>query len=500
MGKKQLLFLVLLITIRCTEIWSMDNSNHAKAPTERRRMDHVRSLISSAKQTFHNWKHEKLHAKFFNVVRETKTDDITRLQKLLARPGIDIHKKDAQGRSVLHIAAQYSTPDAVKCLVQHNAQIDVLDTNGNTPMHYAMLHWFSPFTDECIIFLTECGAQVNVQNNEGDTPMHNIAMLKPPWKTVACLKERGANIDACNNLLRTPLHNAVVRANRLAVVKLIAQGAALNAQDAESNTPLHLAFGHHEPFFEIDTDDNRRTIIKDLLKAGASITSKNNNGLEPCAYMHSLLFEAVYQPLIEAIKNNKSAEVRRLLAQGANININITTENMHYDATHLLNIATNCPRTMPDMVCLLLDAGANPAMSDHQKHTVLGNAFMHGDLEKARLLITHIPRTHIIQKWNKVALPLLLGLKRMRQLPLDVRRLLCLYCVRSACIDEQIERCRNSFKTMLFAFASHTALMGSNEWYMRTEYHYEWRHILDNIPTWHQQITHAIKNKPKALP
>lgn len=50
----------------------------------------------------------------------------------------DINLKDKTLSTPLHVATKTNRPDVVKILVQHGAHITVRDTNGKTPLHYAM--------------------------------------------------------------------------------------------------------------------------------------------------------------------------------------------------------------------------------------------------------------------------------------------------------------------------------------------------------------------------
>ena len=50
----------------------------------------------------------------------------------------DINLKDNTLSTPLHLAIKNNRPHVVKILVQHGANTTIRDTNGKTPLHYAM--------------------------------------------------------------------------------------------------------------------------------------------------------------------------------------------------------------------------------------------------------------------------------------------------------------------------------------------------------------------------
>jgi ankyrin repeat protein len=52
-------------------------------------------------------------------------------------PKINLNKGDKFNKTPISIAARNGHPDVVACLLKHNADGELADTSGNSPLHYA---------------------------------------------------------------------------------------------------------------------------------------------------------------------------------------------------------------------------------------------------------------------------------------------------------------------------------------------------------------------------
>ncbi len=77
----------------------------------------------------------------------------------------DVHSTYEGGYTALHFAAQYDSAGAVDILFCHNANIDAVDSNGNTPLHVGILH----DSGQTAQFLIERGADCTLKNKAGQT-------------------------------------------------------------------------------------------------------------------------------------------------------------------------------------------------------------------------------------------------------------------------------------------------------------------------------------------
>lgn len=432
-------------------------------------MDYVKKGITTAKKTFHDWQREKLHKAFFAAAKDR---DLRKLQGLIENPVINVNAKDTEGNTALHMVAwgqqEYIAADCVELLTHHKAH-------------------------------------VNTQNNMGNSPLH-IAACRASAGCITKLVEKEACLTTVNNERETALHLAIINGNDSAVNQLLALKADPNQRSGNQDMPpLCIAVAQQNATARYSFLFDDYLAIGSLLKAGARI---NICGIDSS---HPKILSTVYGPMVAAIQANNSSEVKRYLDQGVckcldfeklQDVVNIR-KDLHF-AKYLLNVATNCEKPHAEMVCFLMDAGCLGGVG----YDILRNAFMYGNPETARLLISHIPRYQIRRSWNHVALPLLLCLRHIpQQLPMDVRILLCLYCVRSACIAEQIENCHTFFRTKVrirteepyFTVYSDQIIpfKGLNSYAVRNaDYLDAYTHILDNVPTWQKQIDQAIINRP----
>lgn len=218
-----------------------------------------------------------------------------------------LNARNAQEKTLLHIAAETNDHQALNILFQYNddylklkemyqghlvieqyqpISIDPIDSQGNTPLHLAAQKGH----DKIVSFLLQKGAIFNSKNFQGKTPEvlatinkhSNIVELLQPTKNLFiaieennvleignCI-EKQAYINAKNQSGKTPLHLAV-SFDQLDVVQLLLDnGADINAIDLNKNTPLHVA---------AEKDEIKN--VKLLLKYRANFTAKNTQDQTP---------------------------------------------------------------------------------------------------------------------------------------------------------------------------------------------------------------------------
>jgi len=118
--------------------------------------------------------------------------------------------------------------------------------------------------------LLKAGARVNFQNRAGETPLASSAAWNE-LPVVRLLLAHGADPNLADRSGGTPLMLAAQRASAEVVRELLRRGADANAADAFGNTVLM-----HALWRERDPDQD--TIVRDLLKAGATVTVMNDAG------------------------------------------------------------------------------------------------------------------------------------------------------------------------------------------------------------------------------
>ena len=191
--------------------------------------------------------------------------------------------------SLLNAALNNELEEA-RQLIARGANVEAVDTTGQTPLHYAVRG------DKAVAeLLIAKGAKVDAKDNTGATPLHNAVLSSGTLEVIDLLIAKGADINAKNSYGITPLHFAAQVADKEQAERLIDEGADVNAKDNAGATPLHNAAW------------NGITITAELLIAeGADINAKANNGFTP-------LSNAVYG-------NDDGDVVELLITKGADIN------------------------------------------------------------------------------------------------------------------------------------------------------------------------------------
>lgn len=111
-----------------------------------------------------------------------------RLATLMITNGLDVGKKNEDGRVPLHSAAEGGALELVDFLIEKGNSVDSRDYCGNTALHLAAQAGHG----EIVSRLIELGTNVNVKNTIGETP-YNLASNQDRHKAAALLAEYGAD-------------------------------------------------------------------------------------------------------------------------------------------------------------------------------------------------------------------------------------------------------------------------------------------------------------------
>lgn len=142
--------------------------------------------------------------------------------------------------TLLHCAVKsatyYSKNEMVTYLLKANVDVDALDKNKNTALHYA-----SYLDNQFLVtILIDAGANLNIKCG-GRTPLLNALHFKN-YTIAKILLNAGANIHLTDENKQTSLHivAAAVRDNVKMVTFLLEKGADKFAKDVNGRTPLDL--------------------------------------------------------------------------------------------------------------------------------------------------------------------------------------------------------------------------------------------------------------------
>ena len=116
----------------------------------------------------------------------------------------DIHARNCEGVTTLHMAAAYSRDiEAVQLLLNEGAKEYIESVTGErrTPLHYAAAYSSMP---DVINLLIGEGANKEAKDKGGKTPLHLAAHMNSISEIAVALINRGADDTARDELGKTP--------------------------------------------------------------------------------------------------------------------------------------------------------------------------------------------------------------------------------------------------------------------------------------------------------
>lgn len=252
-----------------------------------------------------------------------KTGNLSRL-KVATQKGADLNLKDSFGMTPFHYAVKEENYEIIEFLIAQKADINLSQNerniacgiNGFTPLLFA-LHYENR---ELGIFLINAGANINCKSAIGITPLH-YAVKSGDIELTNLLIEKKADLNAQkygvrkNELDDTPLHIASIEGNYKIAEKLLKSGANPNIKGGLGRTPLH------------NYNKDSRT-IKLLIDYGANVNLTDCFGNTP------------------AMETSNSEKLRLLIKAGAKLDI------LNEKGETALNLATNT-----NVIKILLEEG-----------------------------------------------------------------------------------------------------------------------------------------------
>lgn len=199
--------------------------------------------------------------KLFSACSKGDTEVVNRLlHRWLFKP--DVNKKDnIIGNTALHKAAEIGNYEIISLLLNHGADINVVNIHGNTPLLDAIER--NQFN--AALQLIHNGADINVSYYHDENPLllmcrslfrldfdgrHTVDKYDTDWinnnakqaeELISLLIQKGINVNKTDRKGRTALHHAAENSlNKIAGI-LIKNGADVNVKDINGLTPYELA-------------------------------------------------------------------------------------------------------------------------------------------------------------------------------------------------------------------------------------------------------------------
>ena len=217
--------------------------------------------------------------------------------KDLIEQGEDINSHNNLGETALHIAVRRKYYEAIKLLIENNADINVLTKFGAPITVYLLDRQHVNFDYfEILQILIENGADINAKDKNGKTAL----MYAEEKEVVEYLINHGAEYDinytandGINYLMSFIRHES--SGCNIFVKELIDKGSDINKSDNYLNTPLIQA-----------SEVSNFEIVKILIEKGADVNAKSKYG---------------WTPLTHAAEQSNLVLMKYLVENGANVNL-----------------------------------------------------------------------------------------------------------------------------------------------------------------------------------
>ena len=235
------------------------------------------------------------HPPLFLAIQLSDDECVDAVQFLL-RNGTDVNATEVELWTPLHLAAETGYPKVAQILLEHRAEVNLRNEEGQTALHLVSTRTMAEeFGRELegersmlARLLVERGADVTAKDGNNATPLH-LASYYGRAEISQLLLDHGANAQAEDIQGRSPLHEVSLGTRHskqyphgkcitsgrvfhpikaLSVARLlIERGVDANALDKDNSTPLHLASSH-----------GMLDIARFLLNHGAKANAKNASG------------------------------------------------------------------------------------------------------------------------------------------------------------------------------------------------------------------------------
>ncbi|XP_068675146.1 uncharacterized protein [Montipora foliosa] len=269
-------------------------------------------------------------------------NDGEELQRLVAL-GIDVNAPNSEGSAAMHIAATVGSRGMIQYLLDQGADINAVDSMGNTPLNYSDMH-----EHRAVSHLLEGLGARRLSHHYSAHEICEVASTGN-LQMLRHMVHNGATVCFRDLNKRTPLHVSAAEGH-LDVLKflLLQPGIHINARDANDFTPLLYAVvhGHHT--------------VAEHLKARGGIINE-------CQLAHVVN---------DAASTGDTKTLKRLIRWTGHVNLS------DFDGQTPLHTAVTCGRL--NVVNLLLEEGADATLVNRfgQIPIQVASAYGHKAIEK----------------------------------------------------------------------------------------------------------------------
>jgi ankyrin repeat protein len=195
------------------------------------------------------------------LIESVWSQDFDRAKELV-KGGVDVNYQDpSSGSTALMLACGYNFADMARFLVEHGADLNRQDKQGQTALMIAAYR-----SEEIFTLLLSKGADIKVKDKEGRTAFTHawvgVLSEEVPLAVVETLLNKGADVNEAPDRGPAEGYTCLMMAsgnNRPGLVSfLIGKGADVNARARDGKTALGLA-----------QEEGHSEVVKLLIAAGA---------------------------------------------------------------------------------------------------------------------------------------------------------------------------------------------------------------------------------------
>ena len=199
-----------------------------------------------------NFRNVEGYTPLFFAVYYNKLETVKAL--LAHSPTLDYFYFTTTSETALLIAVKMNYLDIAEALIRAGAQIDLADSKGAAPLHYASLYGYAEMTDMLLYY----DAQINLKTDDGFSVLHT-AIYSGYVDITEMLIKNGANMESRDNDGNTPFLIAASFGDTLIMNMLYKYGVDFYANNNMNYNALTLAiaFDHKDAVKYLLQIDNK---------------------------------------------------------------------------------------------------------------------------------------------------------------------------------------------------------------------------------------------------